>query len=204
MQRRRFLAGVGAAVTLGLAGCTSTGGSAGSDGSGSQGDAGSQGNRSQGDAGNANTSSARATGARTPAVQGNTIRTLDVAGSPGGWMPIRPDEPALLDFWATWCAPCKPQMAELRAVHESFPTTHMLSITNERNSAAVREFWREYDGTWAVAQDPQLRTNERFGVTRVPTLLVFDAAGNEVWRHVGLAAADTIAAELRAAGAEER
>ena len=61
--------------------------------------------------------------------------------------------------------------------------------------------WREYEGTWAVAQDTDLRTNERFGVTRVPTLLVFDADGEEVWRHVGLAAAETVAEKLREAGA---
>jgi thiol-disulfide isomerase/thioredoxin len=116
-------------------------------------------------------------------------------------MPVLPAAPALLDFWATWCAPCKPQMAELRTVREQFPDAHILSITNERDTAAVEEFWREFEGTWAVAQDTELRTNERFDVTRMPTLLVFDAEGTEVWRHVGLAAADSIAAELREAGA---
>jgi hypothetical protein len=77
----------------------------------------------------------------------------------------------------------------------------MLSITNEGDGAAVREFWTEYEGTWAVARDTDLRTNERFGVDRVPTLLVFDPAGTEVWRHVGLASADGVAEQLRAAGA---
>ncbi|WP_276261302.1 TlpA family protein disulfide reductase [Haloglomus litoreum] len=130
-----------------------------------------------------------------------TLETLAVAGSPGGELPVLPAEPALLDFWATWCAPCKPQMRELRAVREALPAVHMLSITNESDTAAVRDFWTAYEGTWAVAQDTELRTNERFGVTRMPTLLVFDADGTEVWRHVGLAAADTVEAKLREAGA---
>lgn len=136
------------------------------------------------------------------AASDDTIDTYDVEGSPGEAVPVRPDDRVtLLDFWATWCAPCKPQMGELRDVREQFPDVHMLSITNESDDEAIRAFWREYEGTWAVASDPDLRTNDRFDVNRIPTLLVFDPEGSEVWRHVGLAAADSIADALRDAGA---
>ena len=138
-------------------------------------------------------------GSATP--ESGELQTLSVAGSPGGPMPVKPDgEVVLLDYWATWCAPCKPQMKELRGIRESFPDLHMLSITNERDEPAIKQFWREYEGTWPVATDPELVTNQRFGVNRMPTLLVFDPTGEEVWRHVGLAAEDTIAAKLREAG----
>jgi thioredoxin-like negative regulator of GroEL len=92
-------------------------------------------------------------------------------------------------------------MAELRTIRERYPDVHMLSITNEEDVPAIRSFWREYNGTWPVAQDTTLATNERFDVTRIPTLLVFTADGEEVWRHVGLAAADSIARRLDEAGA---
>ncbi len=133
--------------------------------------------------------------------EGATLQSISVAGSPGGPVAVLPDRVTLLDFWATWCAPCKPQMAELRAVHERFPGVHLLSITNESDRPAIERFWREYEGTWPVAQDTELRTSERFDVTRMPTLLVFDGEGREVWRHVGLARADRIAEPLREAGA---
>lgn len=124
---------------------------------------------------------------------GIRLDTYDVAGSPGTTLPVLPEgEVALLDFWATWCAPCKPQMTELREVATAHPSLHLLSITNEDEPGAIRAFWREYEGTWPVASDPELRTNERFDVTRIPTLLLFDKEGTERWRHVGLAAAETI------------
>mgnify|MGYP006295268453 CR=1 FL=1 len=129
------------------------------------------------------------------------LDTVDVAGSPGGSIPVNPsNEVVLLDFWATWCAPCKPQMAELRQLRQTFPDLHMLSITNETDIDAIKSFWRTYEGTWPVATDPDLETNERFGVRRIPTLIVLDAAGTEQWRHVGLAAAESIAHALREAG----
>lgn len=134
--------------------------------------------------------------------EGLRLETFEVVGSPGTTMRVQPPgEVVLLDFWATWCAPCKPQMAELRQIREEFPDVHMLSITNENDAAAIREFWREYEGTWPVASDPDLATNDEFGVNRIPTLLVFDPEGTEVWRHVGLAAADTVEEHLREAGA---
>lgn len=136
-------------------------------------------------------------GGGPPASDAGTIQTLDVGGSPGGKVPIRPaGEPALLDWWATWCAPCEPQMEEFQTVTAELPDLHLLSITNESDASAVKAYWRTHDGGWPVAMDPELRTNDRYSVTRVPTLLLLDSEGTERWRHVGLAAAETIIDEV--------
>jgi thiol-disulfide isomerase/thioredoxin len=131
-----------------------------------------------------------------------SLPSLAVAGSPGGTVPVRqPDTVSLLDFFGTWCAPCKPQMAHLRTIREEFPGIHMISITWETDDAAVADFWREYEGTWPVAQDPDLRSGERYGIRSIPTLVLLAADGTEVWCHTGLVAAEDIAAQVEAARA---
>ncbi|MDG5776677.1 TlpA disulfide reductase family protein [Haloarculaceae archaeon H-GB2-1] len=133
---------------------------------------------------------------------GLALDTLSVAGSSGSTVPVQPSNSVvLLDFFATWCAPCKPQMKHLRQIRSDFPDLHMLSVTWESERSLVADFWREYEGTWNVAMDPELRTGERYGIDRIPTLVVLDADGTEQWRHTGLVAADDVAERLRAAGA---
>jgi len=128
---------------------------------------------------------------------------VEAVGSPGGTVRIVPEGTVvLLDFFATWCAPCRPQMAELRSVADRFPEVHLLSITNETDRDAIRSFWEAYGGSWSVAVDPDLETNERFDVTRVPTKILLDRDGAERWRHVGLSPAEDIAAAIEGAGGD--
>ncbi|WP_336003253.1 TlpA family protein disulfide reductase [Halorientalis halophila] len=177
-DRRAFLAAGAAAVTA-LSGCTQVPGTGGGPESGT------------------------GTGGSEDAP--TELETLDVGGSSGETVPVVSEGTVtLLDFFATYCAPCKPQMDELRTVRSSLPDVHMLSITWETEPETVRSFWREYDGTWPVAMEPDMETGPAFGVDGLPTMLVLDAEGVETWRHRArpgseIAKADRIEAELEAA-----
>lgn len=128
------------------------------------------------------------------------LPSLDVGGSPGGKVVVNPEgSAALLDFFATWCAPCKSQMPELREVREQFPDLHMVSITTESDDAAIRKFWTKYDGEWPVAKDPDLAATQKYGARQMPTMVLVDAEGEEAWRHVGLSSAEDVAAKVREA-----
>lgn len=91
-------------------------------------------------------------------------------------------------------------MAELRQINREYPAVHMLSVTTESNETAVKRFWREYEGTWPVAIDSGLQVTEQYDVTRIPTIVALDTENTEVWRHSGLAAAETIADAIETAG----
>lgn len=187
--RRRLLAGVGTAAVGALAGCV---------GSLSLGSSESTTDRPRTDA----TTADDPTVTVSDSYDGLTVETLSTGGSPGGVVPVRPSRVTLLDFFATWCPPCKEQIGELRAVDRSFPDVHMLSITSESDRGAVRSFWRDHDGTWPVGVDDDLAVVGEFGVERIPTTVVLDASGQTQWRHTGLTDASTIGEQLRAAGAD--
>lgn len=131
------------------------------------------------------------------------VETIDASGSDAGHtrVPV-PDTPAVIDLFATWCAPCKEQMESLSAIHPDYEDrVAFVSVTNERvggtlSRADIRSWWKSHDGDWTVGLDPQSDLMSALGAGGLPYLAIADTSGSIRWEHGGVADAETLRTQL--------
>ena len=87
----------------------------------------------------------------------------------------------LVNFWATWCGPCKVEMPSLEILHQRFKSKNfsLLAISNDMFGAQiVKPFIKANNLTFPVLLDQQLQASNKFGVVSLPTTFMIDPEGN--------------------------
>jgi peroxiredoxin len=87
----------------------------------------------------------------------------------------------LVNFWATWCPPCRKEMPDLQALYDKYQEQGfvVLSISDEE-PAKVQPFITERKITYPVLLDPGRKVNEEFQVEGIPKSFVYDREGKLV------------------------
>jgi peroxiredoxin len=95
----------------------------------------------------------------------------------------------LLDFWATWCAPCREALPHLRNVAKKFEGQPLvvLSVSLDNNEQQWKEFIAKNGMTWAQYRDGGFTgsVSQLFGVTAIPHTFTIDAEGVLQDEHIG-------------------
>jgi thiol-disulfide isomerase/thioredoxin len=92
----------------------------------------------------------------------------------------------VLNFWATWCAPCKEELPSLQTLHELGGGDPVVIGINVRETAShVKRFIASTGMTFPVVLDPQGELAKRFGVSAYPTTLLIAPDGQIRWRILG-------------------
>lgn len=99
------------------------------------------------------------------------------------WLTPQPDTKGkfvVIDFWATWCGPCRKAIPELNAIHEKFgDKVVVIGISDETEEAVLK--LKDPVIKYASAIDPQARMKKLVEVKGVPHVMVIDPEGIVRW-----------------------
>lgn len=93
-----------------------------------------------------------------------------------------------LNFWATWCDPCKDEMPSMEALHQRYRERDfvLLAISvEERNPEPARKFIQKNRYRFPVLLDPAGKTLDLFEIHRIPATVIIDKKGLMVGRVIG-------------------
>lgn len=93
----------------------------------------------------------------------------------------------VLNFWATWCGPCKEEMPSLQRLKQQFKPEELelLAITTDQQREAIKGFVRSLGLTFPVLMDDDKEISAAFGVRGLPTTVLIGRDGQIVARAVG-------------------
>jgi peroxiredoxin len=109
----------------------------------------------------------------------------------------------LVNFWATWCPPCRKELPDLEAVYQRFGSRGfvILAISDE-DAGKVQPFVAERKLTYPVLLDPGRKVNERFQVQGIPKSFVYDREGKLVAESIDMRTQRQFLEMLKLAGLE--
>jgi peroxiredoxin len=95
-------------------------------------------------------------------------------------------KPVVINFFASWCAPCKEEAAgTARIGHEFGSRVHMVAIAVDDRGPAAQRFASHYGWTWPVVNDPSDDLAYRYDILGKPTTVILDQQGRIAWQHAG-------------------
>jgi len=105
----------------------------------------------------------------------------------------------VLDFWATWCPPCRESVPELKEMTKKYPPDKLvlLSVSADQDEQKWREFVAKKNMDWAQYWDKDGKMQKLMNVSAFPTYLVIDPEGIIRERIIGLNPQESIVHRLR-------
>ena len=88
-------------------------------------------------------------------------------------------EPVLINFWATWCPPCRAEMPYLQQIYEEWLERGLvlLAVNIGESSSEVAEFMQSYNLSFPVLLDTKQEISQKYNVRGIPTTFFIDKDG---------------------------
>ncbi|MEK4884787.1 TlpA disulfide reductase family protein [Bacillus sp. FSL W8-0223] len=112
-------------------------------------------------------------------ISGNKVKLSDFRG-----------KTVILNFWATWCPPCRAEIPEIQKFYEDKKNNNVeilaVNLTNSESSLnAVKEFVKDKGMTFTIVLDKKGETSNLYSIITIPTSYIIDKNGNIRDKYVG-------------------
>lgn len=103
--------------------------------------------------------------------------------------------PVMLNFWATWCPPCR---SEIPTIAELYKSTHkegayeILGIATQSDNSTIKAFAQEFGMAFPIAPDVESRVTSLYHVLPIPTSFFIDKDGIIRDTHIGIVDKETM------------
>ena len=92
-----------------------------------------------------------------------------------------------LDFWASWCVPCRKSFPWLNTMQEKYKKQGftVISINLDREKSFAETFLQSTPAEFAIIYDHQSSLAKKFKIKGMPCSYLFDRQGNQIGAHIG-------------------
>jgi len=93
----------------------------------------------------------------------------------------------LLNFWATWCPPCRKEMPDLEKLYQQFKDQGLVVLAiSDEDASKVLPFIAQQKVTYPILLDPGRKVNELFQIQGIPKTFVYDRNGKLVAQSIDM------------------
>jgi thiol-disulfide isomerase/thioredoxin len=109
----------------------------------------------------------------------------------------------LVDFWASWCEPCRKSFPWMNAVHQRYAAKGLVivAINLDKTRGPADKFLEEFPAPFTIAFDPNGKAATAYRVKAMPTSYLIAPDGKVLEMHAGFDSKYAAALEARIAGA---
>ena len=97
------------------------------------------------------------------------------------------DKIIYLDFWASWCVPCRQSFPWMNTLHKKYSDRGLvvIAVNLDENRQDAQQFLKELPAEFQVIYDPEGKLAEIYNVQGMPSSYLFDRNGKLVSTHIG-------------------